>query len=41
MVLSKAGDHTPVYPLREMVGSGANTSPLQIGGMSAKEGIMF
>jgi hypothetical protein len=41
VVLSKAGDQTPGYPFREVVGNGDKAVPLQMGGTRAKVGIMF
>ena len=40
-VLSRAGDHTPVYPFREVVGNAFKVAPLQIGATAAKVGVMF
>jgi hypothetical protein len=40
-VLSKVGDQVPVIMFIEVVGSGANTSPLQIGAIAANVGVTF
>ena len=37
-VLFSAGAHVPVMPLFEVVGSGANVSPVQIGATAEKVG---
>ena len=34
-----AGDHVPVIPLLEVVGKGANGSPVQIGATAVKVGV--
>ena len=39
VVLSKAGDHVPVIPLLDVVGNGANVSPLQIGSIAVNVGV--
>jgi len=41
VVLSKAGDQVPVYPLMEVVGNGLNIPPEQIGATAVKVGVMF
>ena len=38
-VLSKAGDHEPVMPLVDVVGSGDSVPPEQIGATAAKVGV--
>ena len=40
IVLSKAGDHVPVTPLLEVVGSGDKGSPLHIGFTAVKVGVV-
>ena len=40
-VLSKAGAHTPVIVLIEVVGNGAKVPPEQIGATAVKVGVMF
>ncbi len=39
--MSIAGDHVPVTPLVDVVGSAANASPLQIGATPVKLGVTF
>jgi hypothetical protein len=39
--LSKAGDHTPVYPLREVVGKAFKVPPSHIGATALKVGSIF
>ena len=39
VVLFMAGDHVPDIPLVEVVGSGLNTAPEQIGGIGLKAGV--
>jgi hypothetical protein len=39
--LSRAGDHVPVIPLFDVVGSGASVAPEQIGGTAVNVGVMF
>ena len=39
-VLFKAGDHEPVMPLLEVVGSGDSVAPEQIGPTALKVGVM-
>jgi hypothetical protein len=39
-VLSNAGAHVPLIPLREVVGNAAKGCPLQIGATAAKEGVL-
>ena len=41
VVLSSAGDHEPVIPLRDVVGNGVNTAPEQIAVTGLKVGVMF
>ena len=41
IVLFNIGAHVPVIPFVEVVGSGAKTSPLQIGATDAKVGVTF
>ena len=40
-VLSKAGAHEPVMPLLEVVGSGDNVAPEQIGVTAVKVGVVL
>ena len=40
-VLSNAGDHVPVMPLVEVVGSGASVPPEQIGATAVNVGVTF
>ena len=40
-VLSKAGDHVPVIPLLEVVGSAVSVAPEQIGATAVNVGVMF
>ena len=40
-VLSKAGDHEPVMPLVEVVGSAAKVAPEQIGATALNVGVIF
>jgi hypothetical protein len=40
-VLSSAGDQVPVIPLLEVVGSGANVAPEQIGPTVVKVGVVL
>ena len=40
-VLSIAGDHEPVMPLRDVVGNGVNTAPEQIAATGLNVGVMF
>jgi len=40
LVLFNAGDHVPVIPLFEVVGSGFNTPPLQIGETCVNVGVV-
>ena len=40
-VLFKAGDHVPVIPFVEDVGSGLKKSPLQIGALELNVGVVF
>jgi hypothetical protein len=39
--LLRAGDHTPVYPLREVVGKAVKVPPEQIGATAIKVGSIF
>jgi hypothetical protein len=39
VVLFNAGDHVPVIPLVDVVGSGAKVAPEQIGGIALKLGV--
>ena len=39
MVLSSAGLHVPVIPFKDVVGKGANGSPVQIASIGAKFGV--
>ena len=41
VVLSKAGDHVPVMPLLEVVGSGTIVAPEQIGPTAVNVGVTF
>jgi hypothetical protein len=41
VVLSKAGDQVPVYPLREVVGKAVNVPPSHIGATAVKVGRIF
>ena len=41
MVLSKAGDHVPVIPLLEVVGSGISVAPEHIGATAVNVGVTF
>jgi len=41
VVLSKAGDHVPVIPLLEVVGSGVRVTPEQIGAIAVNVGVML
>jgi hypothetical protein len=40
-VLSKAGDHEPVIPLVDVVGSGTNVAPEHIGATAVNVGVIF
>ena len=40
-VLSNAGDHEPVMPLFDVVGSGASVAPEQIGATALNVGVIF
>ena len=40
-VLSKAGAQTPVMPLLDIVGNGANTAPEQIGAIALNVGAIL
>jgi hypothetical protein len=40
VVLFNAGDHAPVIPLVDVVGSAANVPPLQIGDIGANVGVV-
>ena len=40
-VLSKAGDHVPVMPLLEVVGSADKVAPEQIGATALNVGVTF
>ena len=40
-VLSRAGDHVPVIPLLEVVGSAFKVAPEQIGATAVNVGVMF
>ena len=39
--MSKAGDHEPVIPLVEVVGSAVRVAPAQIGATALNVGVMF
>ena len=39
MLLSKAGDHVPVIPLLEVVGSGVSVAPEHIGATAVNVGV--
>jgi len=39
--LSNAGDHKPVMPLLEVVGSGDKVAPEQIGAMAVNAGVVL
>ena len=39
--MSRAGDHEPVIPLLEVVGSGASVAPEQIGATALNVGVTF
>jgi hypothetical protein len=41
VVLSKAGDHEPVMPLVDVVGSADKVAPEHIGATAAKVGVIF
>ena len=41
VVLSKAGDHVPVMPLLDVVGSGDSVAPEQIGATAVNVGVVF
>jgi len=41
VVLSKVGDHVPVIPLLEVVGSGVRVAPEQIGAIAVNVGVVF
>lgn len=41
MVLFKAGDQAPLYPLVEVVGNAAKVPPEQIGAIAVKVGVIF
>jgi len=41
VVLSRAGDHVPVIPLRDVVGSGARVPPEQIAVTGLNVGMTF
>jgi hypothetical protein len=41
VVLSKAGAQEPVIPLLEVVGSGANVTPEQMGATAVNVGVTF
>ena len=41
VVLSSAGDHVPVIPLLEVVGSGDKVAPLHIGATAVNVGVML
>ena len=40
-VLSNAGDHVPVIPLLEVVGSAVSVAPEQIGATAVNVGVIF
>lgn len=40
VVLFRAGDHTPVIPLLEVVGSGVRVAPEQMGATGVKVGVI-
>ena len=40
-VLFSAGDHVPVIPLFDVVGSAVSVAPLQIAATGVKVGVMF
>ena len=40
-MLSKAGDHVPVMPLFDVVGSGDKAAPEQIGATAVNVGVTF
>jgi hypothetical protein len=39
MVLFRAGLHVPVIPFKDVVGKGANVSPIQMSSIGAKSGV--
>ena len=39
LVLSSAGLHVPVMPFEDLVGKGANVSPIQMSSIGAKSGV--
>ena len=41
LLLSSAGDHVPVIPLLEVVGSGDNGEPAHIGATALNVGVIF
>ena len=41
VVLSRAGDHDPVYPFNEVVGNAVKVPPSQIGATAVKVGVIL